>query len=1201
MAEQKDDRFKDDSDEAPDESTQDYPAQEKPASPEAGTVSLLDLIREIGDESAVQPAPPESSIPEPLHGLDDEDTPTGGPIPSRLAAPKSPPLPLQAQDLMPSGQPPVQDEEATKVQPRSAFPGRTQLDQPSPANPSQKEDPSGPSEPTARRRPSERQQPTPPRQQPPSQRPPQYTPTQKRPQGQPAQQPTARRPVQQPPQYPPRPGRPPRQEQTRPQPGRPEPVRVVLPERPNGNQLPKPKTRRQIKWGSCLARAFSISVILAIVGVVLSLAGISVVYIAIASQLPPPSELRSRASTFETAQILNRDGDLLYSLADPNAGNRTFVPLALISQDLIDATIATEDARFYTNPGFDPIAIARAVVQAAQEGQVVSGASTITQQVARALLLDEDERTEVTFQRKVKEIVLAAELNRTYTKDEILEIYLNEINYGNLAYGIEAAANTYFDKSAADLTLSEASLLAGLPQAPALWDPFSAPEKALGRQSEVLGLMAAGGYITAADAQSTLDASATVVYNLEPPTVTIRHPHFIFTVLQQLEAEIGAQAIYRGGLRIYTTLDETAQQLAEDSIVEARPNINAAGANNAAMVVIQPQTGEVLALVGSVDFNDEDISGQVNMALVPRQPGSSIKPLVYLSAMEQGWTPSTLIWDVPTQFPDGTNPPYVPKNFDDDFHGPLRLRPSLGNSYNVTAVKALEFVGVCNFIANVQKLGLSSLTDEGCAETGQPRTHGLSLALGGGEVTALEMAGAFAAMSNQGQYRRPFTISRIENRSGDIMFEFQPPEANVSQVVDPEQAYLISHMLADNNARQPEFGLNNSLVINGHRVATKTGTSGSSVNDVRDGWTIGYTPEVVTAVWVGNTNNEPVGQGQSGTRMASPIWNNFMTRYLSSRAPIDFVRPPGIIEVEICADSGARPGPGCVNRIIEVYANDQLPADNGLDFVRPLFVDLWTNTIANESCTESVYEANFFNLVVYGNDDVVARERQNARDWLEGTGSGQAWAQQRNIHLPLQLPPSGECDAGARPRVSISSPPENASIAGEIEIRGTASGPHFAGYEVQFGLTHNPGAFGLIQGRNPQAVTDGLLARWDTEDIPGGPVTIRLAIFGPDNPYTAESDPVVLFVTVPIEVVAPTETATPTPTNTATATQTPTPSNTPTITSTPSPTVTPSVTATSIIIVPSTSTPTPTQAPQTPTETTEAPTETPTPTNTPSP
>jgi hypothetical protein len=322
-----------------------------------------------------------------------------------------------------------------------------------------------------------------------------------------------------------------------------------------------------------------------------------------------------------------------------------------------------------------------------------------------------------------------------------------------------------------------------------------------------------------------------------------------------------------------------------------------------------------------------------------------------------------------------------------------------------------------------------------------------------------------------------------------------------------------------------------------------------------------------------------------------------MNRYLSGRTPVDFVRPPGIIEVEICADSGARPGPGCSNRIVEVFANDQLPPDSGRDFLRPLFVDLWTNTIANESCAESVYEVTFFNLVVYGNDDIVARERQNAQNWVEGTNGGRTWAQQRNISLPLRLPPGGECNQGERPRVVISDPPANAAIAGEIEIRGTASGPNFAGYEVQFGLTHDPGAFAEIQGRNPQAVTDGLLARWDATGVTGGPVTIRLVIFGPDNPYTAESDPVALFMTVPIEVVAPTETVTPTPTETATPTQTPTPSSTSTTTVTPSPTQTPTETPTPVIIIPETSTPTatPDVPPTEPPPATETPTETPSP------
>ena len=357
-------------------------------------------------------------------------------------------------------------------------------------------------------------------------------------------------------------------------------------------------------------------------GSIVNMSSINAV-VSIASQLPKPTELQAKASTFETARIYDRDGNELYALIDPNAGDRTVVPLSRISQDLIDATIATEDSRFYTNPGFDPIGIARAIIGAARAGEfgAAGGASTITQQLARALLLDEEERTQVTFSRKVREIILAAEIYRTYDKEVILELYLNEIYYGNRAYGIEAASQTYFNKSAADLTLAEASLLAGLPQAPAVWDPITNPEFALGRQSEVLGLMVSEGYVTQAEAEAALAESAPVVRELEPPNVQIDYPHFVFTVLRQLETAGDAQAIYRGGLRIYTTLDPRAQELAEQTLTNQRGNINAAGANNAALVAIEPGSGEILALVGSVDFNDEVISGQVNMALQPRQPG----------------------------------------------------------------------------------------------------------------------------------------------------------------------------------------------------------------------------------------------------------------------------------------------------------------------------------------------------------------------------------------------------------------------------------------------------------------------------------------------------------------------------------------------------------------------------------------------------
>lgn len=923
-------------------------------------------------------------------------------------------------------------------------------------------------------------------------------------------------------------------------------------------------------WGSCLISFLLFTIIAGVVGFTLVVAASAISYSAIARTLPPPSELRASTSTFETVRIFDRNGNLLYSQADPNTGNRLYIPLDQISPHLINATIATEDSRFYENPGFDIFGITRALMQATQNDGYIAGTSTITQQLVRAVLLDEDERGERSFRRKAREIILAAEIARTYEKEEILELYLNEIYYGNLAYGIEAAAETYFQKPAADLTLTEASLLAGLPQAPALWDPYTAPEKTLGRQNEVLSQMVAEGYITIDEARAAQDEGRIVVQELSPPSVTIQHPHFSLTVLQQAEDILGAQSIYRGGLRIYTTLDQDAQRLAEQTIANNRPSINAAGANNAAMVVLEPDSGEILALVGSVDFHDETISGQVNMATALRQPGSTIKPLVYLSAMENGWTPATLIWDVPTQFPNGTNPPYEPKNYDDQFHGPLRLRPSLGNSYNITAVKALEYVGVCNFINNVQKLGLASLQDSGCQDVGQPRNYGLSLALGGGEVSPLEMAGAFGALANEGGFMTPYAIDRIENSQGEILFEQE--KATTTPVVRPEHAYLLSDILSDNNARQPSFGSNNPLVVPGHTVAAKTGTSGTNRNDVRDAWTIGYSPEVVTAVWVGNTDNSPIGVGQSGTQVAAPIWNSFMAQYLATRPTTSFVQPAGVFERSICADSGTEPSEGCRQTVAEKFAGDQPPLPSSFDFFRKKSIDLWSLQLASDACADNVYEANFFSILVSGNEDVANREEQAAKVWVESISAGNNWAAQRDIRLPLQLPPNQTCSPDDRPVARITQPGAGTDITDMISIFGTAKAPNFTGYQVEFGIGNNPGGWAVIENRRGTPVENGLLMNWDTSELNyAGPVTVRVIVFGPDNPFTSEFDPVTKEDRVTLNLLAPT------PTPTATSTATPSPTLTPTQTNTPTPTVSP--TPTSELL----KTPTPTISPILPT------------------
>lgn len=922
-------------------------------------------------------------------------------------------------------------------------------------------------------------------------------------------------------------------------------------------------------------RGLMIMLLVLFVGGLLLASTAAIGYSLVASDLPRPTELRARASAFETARIYDRNGQLLYALADPNAGNRTYVPLDRISPYLIQATIATEDRRFYENPGFDVIGLVRAVVMAAREQEAIAGTSTITQQLVRATLLDEDERTERSYRRKVREIILAAEISRTYSKEEILELYLNEIYYGNLAYGIEAASNTYFNKPAADLTLAEASLLAGLPQAPALWDPYTAPDKALGRQREVLSLMVANDYITLEEAQAALDEMAVRVYEMQRPEVTIRHPHFTFTVLQQAEELLGAQSIYRGGLSIRTTLDPDAQRLAEEAVAANRDLINSGGANNAALVALQPQTGEILAMVGSADFNDEAISGQVNMALAPRQAGSSIKPLVYLSAFERGWTPATLLWDVQTEFPDGTNPPYIPKNFDDEFHGPVRVRPALGNSYNIPAVKAMEFVGVCEFIANVQKVGLTNLQDPGCAEVGQPRNVGLSLALGAGEVPPLQLAGAFSALANGGRYVPPYAITRIEDRQGNVLYDAAPPDSAATQAVRPEHAYLLTDILSDHNARLVEFGQNNNLVIPGYTVAAKTGTSGTTADDVRDGWTVGYAPQVLAAVWVGNTDNRPIGSGQSGYRLASPIWNRFMSQYLTGREALAFVRPPGIVEREICADTGIAVGPEstCARRMTERFAGDQPPQDASQGMTR-VTIDLWTGLQANAACNDAVYEATFGGGVpVNGRPDVLDRERALATNWMQTTAAGQQWAAEQGTALAMASPPTQACDANTpRPRAEIVRPRNegDALDRAAIEIWGTATGPNYQGYQIEYGLGENPGGWGMIQERRPEAVQDGRLAVWDASQINySGPVTIRVIVFGPDNPFTPENDPALKEGRTVFNLQPPTPTPTPTATETPTATATGT--ATPTITATPTATTT------------GTATPTPSATPETPT------------------
>jgi len=621
-----------------------------------------------------------------------------------------------------------------------------------------------------------------------------------------------------------------------------------------------------------------------------------------------PDQLEQRASS-STTQIYDRDGQLLYEVIDPHMGKHTPLPLAEIPLVLQQATIATEDASFYTNPGVDLRAILRAVWINLRGGEVLSGGSTITQQLARNLLLSPEERYERTLVRKLRESVLAWNLARRYSKDEILRLYLNEIYYGNFAYGVEAAAQAYFGKSAAELDLAEAALIAGLPQAPSAYNPLVDPRAARARQAVVLNLMVKAGYIT--PQQAALAKAEPLHFAASP--FPIHAPHFVMYVRELLEQEFGLGMVYRGGLRVYTTLDLDWQQMAQ--AIVRRHLADLAGRrdgpdprlSDAALVALDPRTGEVLVMLGSPDYFDPAIDGAVNVTLMPRQPGSSIKPLTYAAAFDptrpHPHTPATLIADVRTAFLTKEGRTYVPVNYDFTYHGPVLARRALACSYNLPAVKVLAEVGVDQMARLARRLGITTFTDMD--------RFGLALTLGGGEVRLLELTAAYAAFANGGRRVTPVAIERVEDWQGRVLrrWEAEPGE----QVLDPRVAYLITNILSDDWARMPAFGEGSVLRLS-RPAAAKTGTT----SDWRDNWTIGYAPDLVVGVWAGNADNSPMQQ-VSGLTGAGPIWHDFMERVLKGRPTHKFEEPEGLVLVEVCPLSGKLPNPHCPHRREELF------------------------------------------------------------------------------------------------------------------------------------------------------------------------------------------------------------------------------------------------------------------------------------------
>ena len=624
------------------------------------------------------------------------------------------------------------------------------------------------------------------------------------------------------------------------------------------------------------------------------------IYFFVFYKLPSPQSLKNFKATPLSTHILDRNGKLLYQLYQKQ--KRSPIKIDDLPKYVAQASISIEDKNFYQHNG---ISIFGGMIRAIKDSllrQQLQGGSTITQQLVKSALLT----SERTIQRKVREIVLALWTEKIFSKNQILELYLNQIPYGGAVYGVEEASQRFFGKQTKKLTLVEAAFLAGLPQAPSQYSPYNNPDLALKRRNEVLKAMFEQRYID----KNTYEKAKKTKIVVKPFEEKIKAPHFVFYVKNLLEQKYSTQEIEQGGLKVTTTLDLDIQEEAEKILKDELEKVEDLNVSNGAVLVTRPPTGEILAMLGSVNYF-ATASGTFNVVTSDRQPGSSIKPINYAIGIErQLVTAATVFIDSPTCFVGAGQPKgYCPVNYDGQFHGPQALRFSLGSSYNIPAVKMLAVNGVENFVASASAFGINSFKD--------PKNYGLSLTLGGGEVKMTEMATAFSSLANRGVVKELNPILKIEDKFGKVLYQFKSPNYVVDikkplnypsffsisgkKPLSEETAFIISHILLDDNARSQAFGTGSLLVIPGHAVSVKTGTT----DDKRDNWTIGYTPNFMTTVWVGNNDNTPMNPYlASGVTGAAPVWNRVMRYLLKNQPDLWPIRPENVVGKQVCWDSG---------------------------------------------------------------------------------------------------------------------------------------------------------------------------------------------------------------------------------------------------------------------------------------------------------
>lgn len=740
-----------------------------------------------------------------------------------------------------------------------------------------------------------------------------------------------------------------------------------------------------------MARGPSIFVVnkvvrLLLIAVVAVLLGTVALFLFYAKDLPQPGKLTNRDLILST-RIFDRNERLLFDIYGNQ--NRTYVPLTEVSEHFKNATIAIEDKEFFKHEGFSLIGYARAVRDVILYHRLTGG-STLTQQLIKNVFLS----PERTVPRKIKEFMLAIQVENRYDKNQIFELYLNEAPYGGTAWGVEAASELYFGKKAKDLDLVESAILAGLPQRPSFYSPYGPDPKAyVDRSEHVLRRMREDGYITKELEEEAKKALSSIEFTKK--TGTIKAAHFVFYVKDLLVEKFGEEVVEKGGLQVTTTLDYNLQEKAEDIVKEEVERVKRAKVGNGAALVIDSKTGEVLAMVGSKDYfgdeeedTDETFEGKFNVVTQGlRQPGSAIKPVTYVTALKKGYTPSSLLIDVETVFPVTGQPDYKPVNYDGEFHGPMHMRFALGSSINLAAVKMLAKVGIKDMLTTANDLGIKTLapTDENM------RRFGLSITLGGGEVRLIDLVSAYAAFSNGGYRTEPVAILKVKDAKGKTIFEHK--SGNKKRVLDEGIAFIISHMLLDNNARLITFGENSLLNVRGYTIAVKTGTT----DDKRDNWTVGWTPSFVVGTWVGNNDNSPMTSVASGVTGASPIWRRIFLELLKDKPRENFQQPDNVVAVEIDAFGGGKPVEGRPRRT-EYFLKGTEPQTPASIYQR-LKIAKSTGKLANDiEIAAGDYEERDF--IVLAEDDPVSIDGVNR--WQQGIDT---WIEQNYKDDPLYRPP----------------------------------------------------------------------------------------------------------------------------------------------------------------------------------------------------